>query len=60
MNTAHWRTSTHSSSAPEPRCVEVASGNVVRVRDAKDHERGTVTVSSSAWKAFLEGLGDRT
>lgn len=56
---ATWHISTHSSSAPEPSCVEVAPGNTVRVRDTKDRERAMMTVSTSAWTAFLEGLGEQ-
>lgn len=56
---AAWVTSTRSSSAPEPSCVEVAPGNTVRVQDTKDRERAMVTVSAHAWTALLEGLGEQ-
>lgn len=47
-----WQKSSYSCG--ENNCVEVATGQqVVQVRDTKDRDRGSITVGSRAWKAFL-------
>lgn len=48
-----WRKSSYSGS--ETECVEVAlTQNVVGVRDTKDRDGGTLSLSASAWSALLE------
>jgi len=48
-----WRKSSYSGS--ETECVEVAmTPNVVGVRDTKDRDGGTLSLSTSAWSALLE------
>jgi hypothetical protein len=60
----NWKTSTYSSNAPEPSCVEVRECGWgvrgVRVRDTKQRGRtgeGAVELvfGGGAWTAFLEG-----
>lgn len=47
-----WRKSSFSGGGNN--CVEVApSASVVGVRDTKDRAAGHLTVSASAWAAFL-------
>ncbi|HEY3687428.1 MAG TPA: DUF397 domain-containing protein [Streptosporangiaceae bacterium] len=49
-----WRTSTYSSSESTHECVEVGIGpGAVGVRDTKSRERGHLTVSRTAWRAFV-------
>ncbi|MCF3962197.1 DUF397 domain-containing protein [Streptomyces fuscigenes] len=48
-----WRTSSHSD-GEGGQCVEVATcPEAVHVRDSKDVGRGSFTVASGAWSAFL-------
>lgn len=48
-----WRKSTYSNKDGD--CVEVASGaSEVLVRDTKAREAGSLEVSATAWKAFLD------
>jgi hypothetical protein len=49
----NWRTSTRSAST---ECVEVADNlpGRVLVRDSKDRDGGTLTVTPTAWRAFVD------
>jgi hypothetical protein len=50
-----WRKSSYSGS--QANCVEVgkATGQV-RVRDTKDRQGLSLTVSASAWRQFMTGI----
>lgn len=51
-----WRKSTYST-GQGGQCVEVgAAAEVVGVRDTKDRDGGQLTVSSRAWRAFVDGV----
>lgn len=51
-----WRTSSRSQ---DTNCVEVAHvGADVRVRDTKNREGTTLTVSADAWRAFIAAVKD--
>jgi hypothetical protein len=53
-----WRTSSYSGQ--ESNCVEVAPTMPEwRVRDTKDRDGGTLTVSSSSWQALTAVLGHK-
>lgn len=47
-----WRKSTYSD-ATGGQCVEVASADGVTIRDTANRDGFTLTVSTSAWTAFL-------
>lgn len=47
-----WRKSSYSD-ANGGSCVEVASANVIMVRDTANREGAMLAVSASAWSAFL-------
>jgi hypothetical protein len=47
-----WRKSTYSD-ATGGQCVEVASADGVKIRDTANRDRVTLSVSTSAWTAFL-------
>jgi hypothetical protein len=47
-----WRKSTYST-GDGGACVEVASGDMVMVRDTTDRDGGTLAVSAVAWERFL-------
>ncbi|MET7670426.1 DUF397 domain-containing protein [Micromonospora luteifusca] len=53
--TPQWRKSTRSG-GNGGACVEVADNlpGVVLVRDTKDRNGGTLQISSSAWRSFLD------
>jgi len=51
MNSIEWRKSTYSSNGGE--CVEVATSGTVLVRDTTNRAGTTLSVSASAWTAFL-------
>ncbi|MFV2118840.1 DUF397 domain-containing protein [Streptomyces sp. Act-28] len=57
----HWFKSSHSDPGGG-NCVEVAlSPEAVRVRDSKDVHRAPLTLSPTAWTAFLtHTAGSRT
>jgi hypothetical protein len=46
-----WRKSTYSGGSEN--CVEVATGDVVGVRDTKDRAGGQLAVGAEQWSAFL-------
>ena len=50
-----WRKSTYSN-ANGGDCVEVASADVITVRDTVDRGGPQLSVSPSAWAAFVGGL----
>jgi hypothetical protein len=50
-----WKKSSYSNGGGN--CVEVGHvPGLVGVRDTKDREGGTLTVSTAAWSAFLAGV----
>ncbi|MFI1582298.1 DUF397 domain-containing protein [Embleya sp. NPDC020630] len=55
QSTATWRTSTHSGGSASSDCVEVAplAFAAAGVRDTKSRERGHITITATAWTAFL-------
>ena len=52
-----WRKSRCSGNGGSD-CVEVADdlAGVVLIRDSKDHEGPKLTVRSTAWSAFVQGI----
>lgn len=54
METAgNWHKSSYSG-ADGGECVEVAAeGGTVMVRDTKDRNSGTLTMTASVWRAFV-------
>lgn len=55
LRTLTWRKSTHSSS--NPQCVEVAfAPNAIAVRDSKDPNGPTLSVSRASFVRFLDSL----
>jgi hypothetical protein len=51
-----WRKSTYSD-ANGGNCVEVASGNVILVRDTTNRDGVTLSVPVDAWQRFTASLG---
>lgn len=51
----NWRKSTHSD-ANGGDCVEVASTDVVMVRDTADRGGTLLTVAAQAWQTFTSSL----
>ncbi|GHG23603.1 MULTISPECIES: DUF397 domain-containing protein [Amycolatopsis] len=49
-----WRKSTYTGQ--EAECVEVALAQVVRIRDTKDRQGGTLETSTRSWDALLDDL----
>lgn len=47
-----WRKSTYSAGNGGD-CVEVASGDMVLVRDTADRDGGTLAFGAAAWQRFL-------
>ncbi|MFF0486999.1 DUF397 domain-containing protein [Streptomyces sp. NPDC004435] len=49
----NWHKSTYSGNTNDS-CVEIADNapDVIRVRDTKDHARGELTATPTAWTAF--------
>jgi Domain of unknown function (DUF397) len=58
---AQWRKSTRSNSSGQ-NCLEVATNltGIVGIRDSKDPDGPTLTVSPAAWRAFVEGVREST
>jgi hypothetical protein len=50
-----WRKSTYSD-GNGGQCVEVASDNVVLVRDTQDRQGVTLSVAAEAWRRFTASL----
>ena len=50
-----WRKSTYSTGSGGD-CVEVASDDMVLVRDTTNRDGGTLAVSAAAWERFLDGI----
>ena len=50
-----WRTSSYST-GDGGQCVEVASGDGVVVRDTKDRDGATLTLTTTAWQTFITSL----
>jgi uncharacterized protein DUF397 len=51
----NWRKSSYSG-ANGGDCVEVASADVIMVRDTKDRDGGTLGFTAKAWATFLGTL----
>jgi hypothetical protein len=52
--TVEWRKSSRSSGSAGSNCVEVGTGaGPVLVRDTKDRDGGTLSVSPRAFRAFV-------
>ena len=53
-----WRKSSRSGSSAGGNCVEVGTAETgpVLVRDTKDREGGTLSVSREAFKAFVDSV----
>lgn len=52
---ASWRTSNYSGHGGQD-CVEVARDNVILVRDTKDRNSVTLSVTPDAWARFTASL----
>ena len=52
---AEWRKSTFSGTE-QPDCVEVAYATEVRLRDSKNPDAGTLTVSPPAWRDLMRAI----
>jgi hypothetical protein len=50
-----WRTSSYSD-ANGGQCVEVATADLVMIRDTADRDGQILTVPASAWEAFTASL----
>lgn len=56
MDTMNWRKSSYSGGSGA-ECIEVASlRGAVAVRDSKDRQGATLTLSASAWHAFINEM----
>ena len=56
MKITRWRTSSYTSNG-SGNCVEVGiAPGIVGIRDTKSRERGNVTVSRTAWTAFVRSV----
>jgi uncharacterized protein DUF397 len=51
----NWRKSTYSD-ANGGDCVEVASAEVVMVRDTSDRSGAMLTVTAQAWRRFISSV----
>jgi Domain of unknown function (DUF397) len=49
-----WRTASYSTG--NGSCVEVASGEVILVRDTTDRDGGTLGFTAEAWREFIGKL----
>jgi len=57
MNNFNWRKSSYSGGGSGTNCVEVADAeSLVRVRDTRDRDGGTLAFSARAWGVFLAQL----
>ncbi|XKK64043.1 DUF397 domain-containing protein [Streptomyces sp. ARC32] len=57
----NWRKSTYSDGGEGDTCVEIAeSATHIAIRDSKAPARGTLSVSSPAFAAFVEGVRRRS
>jgi hypothetical protein len=52
---APWRKSSYSGNGGQD-CVEVAGDNAVLIRDTKDRNGVTLSVSPNAWAGFTASL----
>ena len=52
-----WRKSSYSG-ANGGQCVEVASDDVVLVRDTQDRQGVTLNVTAAAWQRFIASLSN--
>jgi len=52
---APWRKSSYSGNGGQ-NCVEVAGNNAVLIRDTKDPNGVTLSVSPNAWAGFTASL----
>lgn len=50
-----WRTSSYSS-GDGGQCVEVASTQVIMVRDTTSRDGGTLAFTAETWSAFITGI----
>jgi hypothetical protein len=58
--TVEWRKSSRSSGSAGSNCVEVGTGaGPVLVRDTKDRDGGTLSVSPQAFRAFVAAVRTR-
>jgi hypothetical protein len=51
----NWRKSTHSD-ANGGDCIEVASTNLIMVRDSNDCDGAILAVSAEAWRKFTKSV----
>ncbi len=51
----NWRKASYSSNGGA-NCVEVASSELVLVRDTTDRDGGTLSFTAQAWSVFVTGL----
>jgi hypothetical protein len=54
----NWRKSTYSD-ANGGDCVEVASADIVMVRDTRDRDGAVLAVAVEAWQRFTASLKQR-
>ncbi|BCJ29829.1 DUF397 domain-containing protein [Actinocatenispora sera] len=60
MGEISWRKSTRSGGGAGNNCVEVGTGaGPVLVRDTKDRDGGTLSVSPRAFRAFVAAVKTR-
>ncbi|WP_435974738.1 DUF397 domain-containing protein [Streptomyces sp. Qhu_M48] len=59
MTEPNWHKSTYSGD--NDNCVEITDNalSIVRVRDTKDHTRGELTATPTAWAAFTDFVSGR-
>lgn len=54
--TREWHKSSYSNGTPEGECVEVSLAHDAHVRDSKNVAGEVLAFSTSAWRAFVEGV----